>query len=135
MSRPLVLTTAALVLVVGCEEPAPPDLSGIETRLDRIDARLDRIEAALVEAPPAVAARPSKPSRIAIEITPEETRVNGEVVAAVALRAHLQVLATKHPGASVTIQSGRTVEYDRVTRTLEAVRGVGLDRVAFVSRE
>jgi len=133
---PLVALT---LLGCGCDETPARD-GATEARLEKAEARISELESRLaaletmatVDAPPIELPRVDKPvsTRIVIALGEDQTLVDGEAVASVALRAHLEALAAKQPDASVMLRADDDVDYARVVSVMDTIKKAGFDRIA-----
>lgn len=146
------LLVAGLLLTSGCDEPPTPTRpQGDDPRVDALEARLEQTEARVgalekqlqefeipLSAPElsVVLPTPEQPSsgRVSITVKPAQTFVDGEAVAQVALRAHLEAVLAKNPEASVVIQADATVDHQRVVETMKVIKDAGFERIAIATR-
>ncbi len=139
----LVSGFAIATAAAGCEADHTAD---VEARLAEAEGRIrvleERIEVlqerpsapAPAAVPPAAVAPPARPvSRITIELDHDGLSVNGEAVAAVALRAELEAIAARSPDATVMIQAADDVPHAQVVETMDEVKKAGLGKIAMAN--
>lgn len=141
----LACSVAMLCLADGCGtrdgKPTADDTApapALQRKLDRAEARIDALEqriAALetnlrVELPPSSPRAQVVGRRVSIEVTESEVLVEGEAVAMVALRAHLEIILASRPDVSVVLRADPNVELPRVTGVMDVVKEAGISRIS-----
>ncbi len=72
--------------------------------------------------------------RIMITIQPDEhVYIEGDRVTMIHLRKRLQEAKTLHPAMSVYLRADRLVPYGRIVQVMDAVKGVGIERLGMVT--
>ncbi|MEX1364500.1 MAG: biopolymer transporter ExbD [Nannocystaceae bacterium] len=146
----------AVVLAMGCSEPAAPRESEVDALLQRLDAmstRLAALEEALeqTERPPAAVptldttdeaiampdtierAEPPVP-RIRIDVAADGLSIDGQSFTREQAALHLEQVARDAPQTELALLAGPEVPYEDVVAIMDLARQAGLERIAISAR-